>query len=540
MKVYLQKCLFKNISIGILIVLLNIIYVACSFVGMQIAASVMGGNIERLITIMLINSGLWIIFSIVEYIKDVLQARTIATMIQYMRKEINENIIQKQYQEYIEKDVGEYISWYTSDIKESEIQGFNTFYMAVDLVTKVIVGSMALLMLSVELLLLTAVVTAIIMFLSKLVDKNIEGKSAQISKGMETFTNRIKEQLMGFTLLKYFGYTHKFNDDILKASNDLEMSRYNFVKYKSKINLGVSVINIVGQFTINVVTFGMCALRILPTEVFFGSGNITAMTSNAIQELTQLRILFKSARPYFNKIEEQRPQAKSIDLKKEYLESLKYGIELKNLSFSYGEREIFHDLNIKFRIGGKYALVGESGSGKTTILKLLLGQLQNYQGSILFDGKDSKDFNENSFYQQIAYIEQNVFLYNRTIRENITMGGDFTEAQIQDALEKSALSKELYKFDNGLDTIAGDNGNRLSGGQKQRVAIARALIHNRSILLVDEGTSALDKENAEAIEDTLLQGEGLTLILISHHLKEDKKRFFTEVHNLTCCTNCTS
>lgn len=80
--------------------------------------------------------------------------------------------------------------------------------------------------------------------------------------------------------------------------------------------------------------------------------------------------------------------------------------------------------------------------------------------------------------------------------------------------------------------MVGDNGNKLSGGQKQRVAIARALIHNRSILLVDEGTSALDKENAEAIEDTLLQGEGLTLILISHHLKEEKKQFFTQIHNL--------
>lgn len=540
MNVYLRKCFLKNLSIGGLIALYNIIFVACSFVGMQIAASVMDGDIQRLIIIMLINSGLWVLFSIVEYIKDILQARTIATMIQYMRKDINENIIRKQYQEYVEKDSGEYISWYTSDIKEAEIQGFNTFYTAVDLVTKVIVGSIALLMLRVELLLLTAVVTAIIMFLSKLVDKNIEEKSARISKGMEKFTNKIKEQLMGFTILKYFGYTNKFNDSILKASNDMEMSRYAFMKYKSKINLTVSGINIVGQFIINVTIFGMCALRILPTEVFFGGGNITAMTSNAIQELSQLRISFKSARPYFKKIEEQRPQVKSIELKRENLESLNDSIELKNLSFSYGEKKILHDLNIKFRIGGKYALVGESGSGKTTILKLLLGQLQNYKGSILFDGKDSKDFDENSFYQQMAYIEQNVFLYNRTIRENITLGGDFTETQVQNALEKSALSKELYKFDNGLDTVVGDNGNRLSGGQKQRVAIARALIHNRSILLVDEGTSALDKENAEAIEDTLLQGEGLTLILISHHLKEDKKRFFTEVHDLTSCTSCTS
>lgn len=540
MNVYLRKCLSKNIAMVGLIALSNIIFVTCAFVQMQVAASVMDGNIQRLVIIMLINSGLWGIFSIVGYLRDTLKAKTIATMIQHMREDINGNIIKKQYQEYVEKDAGEYISWYISDIKEAEIQGFNTFYEATDLVAKVVVGSIALLMLRVELLLLTAVITAIIMFLSKLLDKNVEEKSAQVSKRMEKFTNTIKEQLMGFILLKYFGYTNKFNNDILNSSNDMEMSRYKFVKYKSKLELAITGINIVGQFTINVTTFGMCALRILPTEVFFGSGNITAMTSNAIQELAQLRISFKSARPYFKKIEDQRPQIKSIELERDYLEPLKDGIELKNLSFSYGEKEILRDLNIKFRIGGKYALVGESGSGKTTILKLLLGQLQNYQGSILFDGKDSKDFDENSFYQQMAYIEQNVFLYNRTIRENITLGGDFTETQIQDALEKSALSKELYKFDNGVDTIVGDNGNRLSGGQKQRVAIARALIHNRSILLVDEGTSALDKENAEAIEDTLLQGEGLTLILISHHLKEDKKRFFTEIHDLNYCTSCTS
>lgn len=532
MKIYLKKCLSKNIVLIGLIALLNIIFVTCAFVGMQIGASVIDGDLKRLVITMLINSGLWGIFSIIEYLKDIYQAKTIATMIQYMREDINENIITKQYQEYVEKDAGEYISWYVSDIKEAEIQGFNTFYMAVDLITKVIVGSIALLMLSIELLIITAIVTVIIMFSSKLLDKNIEEKSTQISKGMETFTNKIKEQLMGFTILKYFGYTNKFNEDILKASNDMEMSRYEFTKYKSKIELSVSGINILGQFTINMMTFGMCALRILPTEVFFGSGNITGMTSNAIQALAQLRITLKSSNPYFNKIEEQRKKVKLADLKRDNLVSIKENIELKNLKFSYGEKDILSDLNMKFRIGGKYALVGESGSGKTTILKLLLGQLKNYQGSILFDGKDSKDFNENSFYEQMAYIEQNVFLYNRSIRENITLGGDFTETQIHEALEKSELSKELYKFDDGVDTVVGDNGNRLSGGQKQRVAIARALIHNRSILLVDEGTSALDKENADAIEDTLLQSEGLTLILISHHLKEEKKKFFTEIHNL--------
>lgn len=426
MKVYLRKCLSKNLLVVGLIALYNIIFVICAFSGMRVGACVIDGDIKGLVITMVMNSGLWGIFSIVEYMKDVYQAKTIATMIQCMREDINGNIINKQYQDYVEKDAGEYISWYISDIKEAEIQGFNTFYTAVDLVAKVVIGNIALLMIKVELLIITLVITAIIMFLSKLLDKNVEGKSAQISKNMEKFTNVIKEQLMGFTLLKYFGYTNKFNDEVLKASNDMETGRCEFVNYKSKIELAISGINIIGQFTINIVTFGMCALRILPTEVFFGSGNITGMTSNAIQALAQLRLSFKSAKPYFNKIEEHKPKVNLLESKREELEAIKDDIELKNLSFSYGDRDILSDLNIKFKIGGKYALVGESGSGKTTILKLLLGQLQNHQGNILFDGKDSKAFDENSFYQQMAYIEQNVFLYNRTIRENITLGGNFT------------------------------------------------------------------------------------------------------------------
>lgn len=185
MNVYLRKCLSKNLLVVGLIILLNIVFVACAFVGMQIGAAVIEGNLQKMIIIMLFNSGLWVIFSILECVKDILQSRTIASMIQHMREEINGNIINKQYQEYVERDAGEYISWYISDIKEAEIQGFNTFYTCVDLVAKIVIGSIALLMLRVELLLLTLVVTAIIMFLSKLLDKNIEEKSSHISKGME-------------------------------------------------------------------------------------------------------------------------------------------------------------------------------------------------------------------------------------------------------------------------------------------------------------------------------------------------------------------
>ena len=132
----------------------------------------------------------------------------------------------------------------------------------------------------------------------------------------------------------------------------------------------------------------------------------------------------------------------------------------------------------------------------------------------------------------MSYIEQNVFLFNTTIRDNITLGENFTDDQLQKALRDSALIGDLASMPDGLDTAVGEEGGDLSGGQKQRVAIARALIHDRSILLVDEGTSALDRQNADIVEKSLLANPDLTLILVSHHLAPERKAQFTRVYDL--------
>ena len=167
------------------------------------------------------------------------------------------------------------------------------------------------------------------------------------------------------------------------------------------------------------------------------------------------------------------------------------------------------------------------------MLKILLGWLPEYSGKVLLDGKDAKNFTAEQLQQQMGYIEQNVFLFNTTIRENITLGEDFSSEQLQKALHDSALIQDLQSMPEGLDTVVGEEGRNLSGGQKQRVAIARALIHNRSILLVDEGTSALDKKNADIVENSLLANPDLTLILISHHLTEERKAQFDRVYALS-------
>ena len=178
-------------------------------------------------------------------------------------------------------------------------------------------------------------------------------------------------------------------------------------------------------------------------------------------------------------------------------------------------------------------VVGESGCGKSTLLKLLLGWLPDYTGTIRFDGRDARDYTPEQLQRQMSYIEQDVFLFNTTIRENITLGEEFTDEQMERALRDSALAGDLAHMPEGLDTVVGEEGSNLSGGQKQRVAIARALIHDCSILLIDEGTSALDQKNADIVEKSLLSNPDLTLILVSHHLSAERKRQFDQVYDLT-------
>lgn len=182
-------------------------------------------------------------------------------------------------------------------------------------------------------------------------------------------------------------------------------------------------------------------------------------------------------------------------------------------------------------------MTGPSGCGKSTLLKILLGWLPDYTGCVCFDDIDIHTVATEQLQQQMSYIEQNVFLFNASIRENILLGEDFTEEQLRKAIHDSALENDLMSMPNGLDTPVGEGGCNISGGQKQRVAIARALIHNRSILLVDEGTSALDAQNADRVEKSLLANPNLTLILISHHLTPERKKQFDKVYELSTALN---
>lgn len=202
----------------------------------------------------------------------------------------------------------------------------------------------------------------------------------------------------------------------------------------------------------------------------------------------------------------------------------------RHLTFGYTDGQtVLSDLNLTLKAGKKYALLGDSGCGKSTLIRLLTGYSPNFTGEIAYDSRSVCSLSRQELSALTAVIHQNVFLFDTDILDNICLGKEYSEKDLQNALDGSGVSEFLPSLEQGLHTPVGENGQNLSGGQRQRIVVARALIRRTPILIIDEGTSAVDREAAYEIEKYLLGQKNLTVITITHHMLEELRPFYDHV-----------
>lgn len=202
-------------------------------------------------------------------------------------------------------------------------------------------------------------------------------------------------------------------------------------------------------------------------------------------------------------------------------ESLKGEIEIRNLDFRYGTRQlVLKNINLTIAPGEKIALVGESGSGKTTLVKLLMRFYEPEKGDIRIGGRDIRDISLDALRERIAYIPQDTFFFSGTIRENLCLGvgEDVDLERLVEACEVARANEFIHAFPLRYNTMLEENASNLSGGQKQRLAIARALVRSPDILIMDEATSHLDSTTEKAIAETIHAFRDMTVLIIAHRL----------------------
>ena len=221
---------------------------------------------------------------------------------------------------------------------------------------------------------------------------------------------------------------------------------------------------------------------------------------------------------------DQEPEEVALSTQQENLQPNLIGnIDFKNVVFHYASREevgVLNDLSFSIKSGEQVAIVGPSGAGKSTIASMVLQFYKPVSGSILFEGKEAKEYSLTELRNQMAFVPQEVILFGGTIQENIAYGNpDASDAEIKAAADQANATEFISQFPDGMDTIVGERGIQLSGGQRQRIAIARAVLKNPTILILDEATSSLDSESERLVQDALDKlMAGRTSLVIAHRL----------------------
>ena len=363
---------------------------------------------------------------------------------------------------------------------------------------------------------------------SAVMGKKMQKAQKEVSDRNSAFTAAMTDCLGGFTVIKSF----RAEDEALKIFSE-ENDKLEDAKCRLR-KIGVVAGNLgmmagmaaqMGVFLMGTY-LAMSGKGLTPGSVMLFV-NLMNFLISPVSELPKLLAGKKAASALIDKLAESLSENKKTE-GDETVGTIGEGIHFRNVSFSYdGEKEVLHNIDCDFKPGKSYAIVGGSGSGKSTLLNLLLSGNNSYQGNISIDGKELKTISTDSLYDLMTVIQQNVFIFNSTIRDNVTMFRDFSSEKVEAAMRKAHLLPLVTE--RGEDYRCGENGNQLSGGEKQRISIARSLLKESSVLLADEVTSALDAQTSCEVINGILDLEDVTRIVVTHTLEESLLRRYDEI-----------
>jgi ATP-binding cassette subfamily C protein len=479
------------------------------------------GTVNQLLISMLYSLGYVGICMLIDYMRRYLESVYIKKTLLYTKGEIFSKVLGKNIRSFNSTNSAQYISTLTNDITILEQDYFLNLLQIFYYIVSFLIGTIAIISLSIYITISIFIIGFIPVLIPILLGNKIASIKKVYSDNLSLFTSKVKDIFSGFEVIKCFNIEDRIKNEYDSSNYKVEHSKYKF----SLLSYFSQILSEVFGFLMFFAALGLGTYFVIKGTFTIGSmiaavqlmNNIVNPILNLAERLNKLQSVKLIGKKIMDIVKEEDKIDEGIR-KDVFTDDIKFN----NVDFSYTpDRKALNGISLKIKKGLKYAVVGGSGCGKSTILKLLLRYYEDFDGSINIDGVDNRNINIADLYSLISVIQQNVFMFDSSIKENITLFHDYSSANIDRVIKLSGLETLIKSLPNGIESSVGENGNNLSGGEKQRIAIARALIKSTPILILDEATSALDNETAYNIEKSLLSVDELTSIVVTHKLIDD-------------------
>ncbi len=469
-------------------------------------------------------SGAFVLLCVAAFLLDyVSQPRFIERAMRQYKDFAFQKLTEKSISSFRDESTATYLSALTNDAN-----GIEADYLAqqLSLITKTVafIGALAMMLWYSPLMTAIALgVTILPLVASLLTGSKLQAAEKRVSDRNKDFTAALHDCLSGFTVVKNFKAEREIFKLFAESNRALESEKFNKRRIKTLVGMIGAVAGIFAQLGVFLIGayLALSGYGLTPGVVIIFV-NLMNFLIQPIAELPGLLASRRAALGLIGKLAaalEKNPTACGG----EELSMLEHDIRLEKVSFSYnGEKEVLHEISAVFEAGKAYAIVGGSGSGKSTMLHLLMAGSTEYTGNILLDGTELRRMAPESLYEMTSVIQQNVFVFNASIKDNVAMFRSFPQQELDDAIRRAHLTGLIAE--RGESYLCGEGGNGLSGGEKQRVSIARSLLKKSSVLLADEVTAALDAQTAHQVTSDILDLHGITRIIVTHTLEESLLR----------------
>ena len=511
-----QKAFYAFMIFNILVPLSNIAF-AYSIKG--IIDSGMSKNKEDLTQAILVGAGVIFIYAGLNFISFQLRNKLVRKIMSGYKNKVFQSILDRDYREFSKETSGKFISILTEHMKKIEQDYLHQYFNISKNLSLMIFSLIAMFIGNWFLTLLVIIVSIIAMLISGFIGKKSAFIQNRVMIAEQTYLAKIKDIIAGFLVIKSFNVKEAIYQDYSYVSENLEEIYFT----KGKFYVLSNVISQLSGMIVFLVAFGGGMYLVFNGYTSIGSVTaIVQLVNFVVMPVNEVGVgitKFREGQVTLEAFEVQDVLEFQMGKTKEYFDEV---ITFSNVDFSYPNTEgrIFNHLSLKIQKGEKIAIVGRSGSGKSTLLNLLLRFYEVTSGHILIDNQDLQDISIESLYNLMTVVQQDVYIFDDTLKANITLNQSFTEYDIKQAVQQSGLESYVLENELGLQVLCGENGSNLSGGQKQRLSIARALIRKTPILLLDEATSSLDNQVTTEIENSILKIQDLTALVVTHKLNE--------------------